>query len=340
VNGNRDGVLKHEVQLFLGNDAALRRAALDQAVAAAIAEYDIDELDRDTFVLSDPASGAAGLSALRIAPLLSARRLVVFRSAERLLGSSKRMEVAALQEACQTVLPTTVLLLEAETLPKRTGDDSGLSWADASLAALVHGATEHSFMLPPPWQQAEAVQRIQALATTCGLRLPADAAADLGLRVGNDGDRLLAELRSIAAVIGGQPCTRAVLRKLVAGDKADLQRFVEALLAGRKTEALQLLAQISASSLSVAEVVQRLQPIVWRLALLRHTTTGDEKLVTELARISRGQLYYRRQEVKAFKTVATARALEAVSSMAEAASRGLPISKQALLVRFASAVLV
>ena len=336
--------IEFQVFLFHGNDLALLRMAAADCIAAITTLHQLDELDVDAFDLTDAGQLQRALSSIRAAPLLSARRLVVWRRAERLIGGSQLQTALQLQEACSTALPTTILVVEAETDPQRKGtkadDKDPIAWADASLAALMQHAKRTSFFTPPPWKADAVDERIQSIAGHFGLKLGPGATSELTLRIGNDGELLYGAMRSLKAVVGNQLCTKVLVQQTITGVHVDVEAAVDRLLAGKKTEAMQLLAQVAESPLSSTEIVIRIQRAVLSKAVVRTTTNANSNLAADLVRCSTGQLYYRRQEVKSIRPAALKAALNTIAELDGYLSRGLPISKASLVLWFACSVLV
>ena len=113
----RKGRNEH-VELFLGSDAFRRGRALEQRRLEWADQINL--LDQEVFDLSDSTQLAAAITAIRIGPLLSPARLVVWRNAEALLKVKLRLQ-GELEEALAGRADDLILLMECRTSPGKKG---------------------------------------------------------------------------------------------------------------------------------------------------------------------------------------------------------------------------
>lgn len=323
--------------LVAGSDAPTRRAEVAKALVAFSAG--VDPLDIDDFDLSDRSQVGAALAAITIPPMLSAHRVVVWRGAKALEGSAAKNTqlVALLQDACARATDRLAVIVERETeTPRKKGDPADpatMTWAESSVAGLLSGATVVRCHVPAPWQADERTARARRLAEAFGLSLPTAAVEELRSRVGDDADALLSAFKALSAAKPDGQHSAADVRRHVPANHADPVAFVEAVLRGEVSLAMQLAKQFEAAGADRASTAFAIQRIVWERYVVRLSKSEPEASVAAALRLSSGAVFLKRKGSRE-SPAALRTALEACVDLAQQTDRGLPL--EAMLCAFAA----
>jgi DNA polymerase-3 subunit delta len=324
-----------QLELFLGDDAFRRRRAMEERLGAWEAE--VDPMDVEVFDLSDPAQLPRGITAVRIGPLLSETRVVVWRNFEVVL-QPKDSVLAQLEAAIPAADSAVVLLAEGHTPAARNKkkDLLPLLTTCRPLQRRLERAEQQRFDLPPPWDRAGQLEVVRVLADDAGVELAADKREELLDRVGADSARLYGELVKLAELAAaGRPITSGTLRQAVHSDKADLAALHLAVLKGDSRRALALVEQVVAAGMKAAECASLLQREAMATLLVSRTTAADDGMVAGWLGCSPGVLYHRRREWARLSRKRCEATMEMALSLAVAVTQNRPLTTRQLLQRYA-----
>ena len=306
---------------FLGDDPA--RLEAFEAKAQELAQGQ-DPLDVSRFDLADPLQVSQGLLELATPPLLSERRLVLWRNCQALRKPIPQV-LALMQDVLSVAAPrrsALVLLVAEGELPPAKGQANGKEAAPSAygfpspLEALIRGAEVERFLLPSPFDASAQLQAVMAAAHAHGLRLTREQAGEVLLRLGPYSARLRPVLKSLALAAGDGPVTMTLLRHVVAPDHADVKGLFQALLRRERSQALQLARQIETGGESSVAVCRRLQQLAWEAVVLKRGAGAETSVLGEALGISSGAAYYRRKELTSVPKARVEALLEAVTALA------------------------
>lgn len=324
-----------QLELFLGDDAFRRQAALADRLEALAAE--VDPIDLEVFDLSDPAQLARGITAVRIGPLLGDVRVVVWHGLDLLLQPKAKV-LAQLEAAIPEADASVVVLAEGHTpsVKNKKGDVLPLLTNCRPLQRRLEGAETQRFDLPAPWDRKGQLALVKTLAADAEVELPADKREELLDRVGFDSARLHRELLKLGKLVaGGQAITSGTLRRAVHSDKADLAALHLAVIQGNGRRALELAEQVVAAGLKAAECAALLQREALATLLVSRTTADSDGTVAGWLGCSPGVLYHRRREWSRLRRQRCEAAMEKALELAEAITSGRPLTTRQLLQQYA-----
>ena len=325
----------NSIELFLGDDEHRRGRALRKRQAEWEAE--VDPLDVEVFDLRVPEHVARAITAVRIGPLLSAARVVVWRGLEVALAADGPRQ-AQLEAAIPAAHRDVVLLAEGHTPPTKVKGklQTLLVTACRPLEKALRDAPRQCFNLPAPWDRKGQVELVLAVAAEEGVVLGRDKAEALLDQVGADSARLQSEMVKLAALAAaGQPLTAGTLRRAVHGDKADLAALHRAVVAGDGPRAMVLADQAVAAGIKAGECASVLQREAMATLLVKCTTANDDTMVAGWLGCSPGMLYHRRREWAGMSRKRCEAAMEAALALAEVVTSNRPITVRQLLLRYA-----
>ena len=302
-------------------------------------EAEVDPLDVEVFDLRVPEQVARAITAVRIGPLLSAARVVVWRGLEVALAADGQRQ-AQLEAAIPAAHHDVVLLAEGHTPPTKVKGklQTLLVTACRPLEKALRDAPRQCFNVPAPWDRKAQVELVKEIAAEEGLPYlcgdgPAEALLD---QVGADSARLQSEMVKLAALAAaGQPLTKGTLRRAVHGDKADLAALHRAVVAGDGPRAMVLADQAVAAGIKAGECASVLQREAMATLLVKCTTASDDTMVAGWLGCSPGMLYHRRREWAGMSRKRCEAAMEAALAMAEVVTSNRPITVRQLLLRYA-----
>lgn len=327
------------VELFLGSDAFRRGRALEQRRLEWADQINL--LDQEVFDLSDSTQLAAAITAIRIGPLLSPARLVVWRNAEALLKVKLRLQ-GELEEALAGRADDLILLMECRTSPGKKGARPTVVSTCRQLQELLIFAMGEAVVLdaPAPWDEPGKVAMVREMASEIGLDLSADHAAAVVEMVGSDSARAATEVRKIQALAAtGSSITTGTLRRAIDADHVDLAALHRAVLDGDGRRALRLADQVERTGMKAGQVVAQLQQLALQSTLISNTTGNENQTVAHWLRTSPGAIYFRRKEhPKGSQSKRRSRAaLEASTTLAIAIGKGQPLRTPEVLRRYVAA---
>lgn len=326
------------LELFLGSDTHRRGHALAQRRLEWSDE--IDPIDIEVFDLSDPTQIPLAITAIRIGPLFSPARLVVWRHAEPLL-KAKPQRQGELEEAIAGAADDLILLAEFKTSAAKGKDKKppALITASKRFQQLLRGAGATTvFDAPAPWDNAAAIAMVREMAQAIDLKLSSDHSGTLLEMVGTDSARIQAELTKLKALTNaGTAITTATMRRSIDGDHADLAALHTAVLNGDSTKALAMVRQLEVSGIKTWQTISKLQTLALQTLLLSQCT--DNAAVAQWLRTSPGAIYFRRKELPrrpGVKAQATALLAEA-TTLATLVGEGAPLQPGDALKRYVAA---
>lgn len=308
--------------LYLGDDGPRRRVAFEKAVADWRSQ--VSPLDFDSYDLSDPIQAMRSASAIRMPPLASPARVVVWKNLQALTKPSLELR-AELEEAIPNAHPDVVLIAEGDSGPSAKGRPVSIAIPIRPLATAIAAAETQSFSAPPWWAKEEQQKLVLQMAKDAGVELTADLAGEVLQMVGADTGRIGAALAQVALV--REPVSKRLLRSLLVADHADLEAFHLLAIKGKTREALKLIPQFEVAQLKPAEAIIRLQNLALRTLVVSHSRAKDDATVASVTGIPAKQLYFRRKEWSLLKKSKTEAALAAATELAGqlSAGRKLPL---------------
>jgi DNA polymerase-3 subunit delta len=170
--------------------------------------------------------------------------------------------------------------------------------------ALRAVAEEHSFPLPPIWDGAGQVERVEHAARERGMALAPAAAEALAEAIGSDGRRLASELEKLAlhAGPGGGPITAESVAELIGGQVTSSLAVGDALLAQRPAEAIALVDALLAAGEPalriVAALASQIRGWLW-VSLLERSGEHDVAVIAKAAGIGNPKrIYVMRKQIR------------------------------------------
>lgn len=284
------------IHLYWGDDEAARQRALaaqlETLVDPAWASINLSRLDG-----ADPAQAARALEEARTPPFGAGSRVVVLQRSP--FCQACPAELAAQLEASLELIPADGhLFLVSEGKP-----DARLRTTKRLRAV----AEERSFTLPPVWDGAGQVERVESAARERGLALTPEAAEALAEAIGSDGLRLASELEKLAlhagsATGGGGPITAEAVAALIGGQVTSSLAVGDALLAQRPAEAIALVeALLEANEPAlriVAALASQIRGWLW-VCLLERSGEQDVAVIAKAAGIGNPKrIYVMRKQIR------------------------------------------
>ena len=281
------------IHLYWGDDEAARQRALAAQIEALVdpawAAINLSRLDG-----GDPAQAARALEEARTAPFGAGARVVVLQRSP--FCQACPAELAAQLEAALELIPADGhLFLVSEGKP------------DARLRTtkrLRSVAEERSFPLPPIWDGAGQIERVESAARERGLALAPGAAEALAEAIGSDGLRLATELEKLAlhAGKGGGPITAEAVAALIGGQVTSSLAVGDALLAQHPAEAIALVeALLEANEPAlriVAALASQIRGWLW-VCLLERSGEQDVAVIAKAAGIGNPKrIYVMRKQIR------------------------------------------
>ncbi len=289
------------IHLYWGDDEAARQRALAAQIEALVdpawAAINLSRLDG-----GDPAQAARALEEARTAPFGAGARVVVLQRSP--FCQACPAELAAQLEAALELIPADGhLFLVSEGKP-----DARLRTTKRLRAV----AEERSFPLPPIWDGAGQIERVESAARDRGLALAPGAAEALAEAIGSDGLRLASELEKLAlhatsgagsaAGGGGGPITAEAVAALIGGQVTSSLAVGDALLAQHPAEAIALVeALLEANEPAlrlVAALASQIRGWLW-VCLLERSGEQDVAVIAKAAGIGNPKrIYVMRKQIR------------------------------------------
>ncbi|KEF41443.1 MAG: DNA polymerase III subunit delta [Cyanobium sp. CACIAM 14] len=281
------------IHLYWGDDEAARSRALATRIEALVdpawASINLSRLDG-----SDPGQAAQALQEARTAPFGTGDRVVVLQRSP--FCHACPAELAGQLEASLGLIPADVhLFLLSDTKP-----DARLRTTKLLRAV----AEEQGFPLPPVWDGAGQLERVESAARDRGLALAPGAAEALATAIGSDGMRLASELEKLAlhAGPGGGPITAEAVTALIGGQVTSSLAVGEALLAQRPAEAIALVEALLAAGEPalriVAALASQIRGWLW-VSLLERSGEQDVAVIARAAGIGNPRrIYVMRKQIR------------------------------------------
>ena len=255
---------KTRAYLLWGQEEIRKREALqgliEELVPAEDRELDVQYLDAS----NSGVTGETIIHAARDRAMFSERRVVVVLNAGRLRGPRHQRTQDQLAQGLP-LLPefsTLILLAYAEDADERRGK---APFGEKLMAALKAHGTVKQFAALKPEEMAELAV---AEATQAGKKFAGAAAAQLANRVGTDSQRLVHEVRKLAAFVGDRPgITVADVSELVAAPPDDnIFHLIDATMKGDRRESLKILRDVRESGTAVPQIFVMLARTLRELA--------------------------------------------------------------------------
>lgn len=169
-------------------------------------------------------------------------------------------------------------------------------------------AEEQSFTLPPIWDGAGQIERVESAARARGLTLAPAAAEALAEAIGSDGMRLASELEKLALHAGGGgsgrggPITAEAVAALIGGQVTSSLAVGDALLAQHPAEAIALveaLLEVGEPALRiVAALASQIRGWLW-VCLLERSGEQDVAVIAKAAGIGNPKrIYVMRKQIR------------------------------------------
>jgi DNA polymerase-3 subunit delta len=281
------------IHLYWGDDEAARQRALAAQIEALVdpawASINLSRLDG-----ADPAQAARALEEARTPPFGAGSRVVVLQRSP--FCQACPAELAAQLEAAVDLIPDNGhLFLVSDGKP-----DARLR-TTKRLRAL---AEEQSFTLPPVWDGAGQLERVQNAARDRGLTLAPGAAEALAEAIGSDGMRLASELEKLALHAGSAagPITAEAVAALIGGQVTSSLAVGDALLAQHPAEAIALveaLLEVGEPALRiVAALASQIRGWLW-VSLLERSGEQDVAVIAKAAGIGNPKrIYVMRKQIR------------------------------------------
>ncbi len=287
------------IHLYWGDDEAARHRALADRIEALVdpawASINLSRLDG-----ADAVQAARALEEARTPPFGAGARVVVVQRSP--FCQACPAELAAQLEASVALIPDDChLFLVSDGKP------------DARLRTtkrLRTLAEEHAFTLPPVWDGAGQIERVESAARARGLTLAPAAAEALAEAIGSDGMRLASELEKLALHAGGgaggggggAPITAEAVAALIGGQVTSSLAVGDALLAQRPAEAIALveaLLEVGEPALRiVAALASQIRGWLW-VCLLERSGEQDVAVIAKAAGIGNPKrIYVMRKQIR------------------------------------------
>ncbi len=285
------------IHLYWGDDEAARQRALADRIEALVdpawASINLSRLDG-----ADAVQAARALEEARTPPFGAGARVVVLQRSP--FCQACPAELAAQLEASVALIPDDChLFLVSDGKP------------DARLRTtkrLRTLAEEHAFTLPPVWDGAGQIERVESAARDRGLTLAPAAAEALAEAIGSDGMRLASELEKLALHAGGGgggsggPITAEAVAALIGGQVTSSLAVGDALLAQHPAEAIALveaLLEVGEPALRiVAALASQIRGWLW-VCLLERSGEQDVAVIAKAAGIGNPKrIYVMRKQIR------------------------------------------
>ncbi len=284
------------IHLHWGDDEAARQRALAERIEALVdpawASINLSRLDG-----ADAVQAARALEEARTPPFGAGARVVVVQRSP--FCQACPAELAAQLEASVALIPDDChLFLVSDGKP------------DARLRTtkrLRTLAEEQSFTLPPIWDGAGQIERVESAARARGLTLAPAAAEALAEAIGSDGMRLASELEKLALHAGGGgggsgPITAEAVAALIGGQVTSSLAVGDALLAQHPAEAIALveaLLEVGEPALRiVAALASQIRGWLW-VCLLERSGEQDVAVIAKAAGIGNPKrIYVMRKQIR------------------------------------------
>ncbi|MEA5413305.1 DNA polymerase III subunit delta [Synechococcus sp. BA-120 BA3] len=281
------------IHLYWGDDEAARQRALADRIEALVdptwASINLSRLDG-----ADSLQAARALEEARTPPFGAGARVVVVQRSP--FCQACPAELAAQLEAAVALVPDDChLFLVSDSKP------------DARLRTtkrLRTLADEQSFTLPPVWDGAGQIERVESAARARGLTLAPGAAEALAEAIGSDGMRLASELEKLALHAGSAagPITAESVAALIGGQVTSSLAVGDALLAQRPAEAIALveaLLEVGEPALRiVAALASQIRGWLW-VCLLERSGEQDVAVIAKAAGIGNPKrIYVMRKQIR------------------------------------------
>ncbi len=287
------------IHLYWGDDEAARQRALADRIEALVdpawASINLSRLDG-----ADAVQAARALEEARTPPFGAGARVVVVQRSP--FCQACPAELAAQLEASVALIPDDChLFLVSDGKP------------DARLRTtkrLRTLAEEQSFTLPPIWDGAGQIERVESAARDRGLTLAPAAAEALAEAIGSDGMRLASELEKLALHAGGGgggsgtggPITAEAVAALIGGQVTSSLAVGDALLAQHPAEAIALveaLLEVGEPALRiVAALASQIRGWLW-VCLLERSGEQDVAVIAKAAGIGNPKrIYVMRKQIR------------------------------------------
>ncbi|MEA5443819.1 DNA polymerase III subunit delta [Cyanobium gracile] len=279
------------IHLYWGDDEAARQRALAAQIEALVdpawATINLSRLDG-----ADPGQAAQALEEARTAPFGAGARVVVLQRSP--FCQACPAELAAQLEAALELIPADGhLFLVSDGKP-----DARLRTTKRLRAV----AEERSFLLPPIWDGAGQIERVESAARDRGLALAPGAAEALAEAIGSDGLRLASELEKLALHTGSGPITAEAVAALIGGQVTSSLAVGDALLAQHPAEAIALVeALLEANEPAlriVAALASQIRGWLW-VCLLERSGEQDVAVIAKAAGIGNPKrIYVMRKQIR------------------------------------------
>ncbi len=283
------------IHLYWGDDEAARQRALAAQIEALVdpawSSINLSRLDG-----ADPGHAAQALEEARTAPFGAGARVVVLQRSP--FCQACPAELATQLEAALELIPAAGhLFLVSDGKP-----DARLRTTKRLRAV----AEERSFTLPPVWDGAGQIERVENAARERGLALAPEAAEALAEAIGSDGLRLASELEKLAlhagSSDGGGLITAEAVAALIGGQVTSSLAVGDALLAQRPAEAIALVeALLEANEPAlriVAALASQIRGWLW-VCLLERSGEQDVGVIAKAAGIGNPKrIYVMRKQIR------------------------------------------
>lgn len=291
------------IHLYWGDDEAARHRALADRIEALVdpawASINLSRLDG-----ADAVQAARALEEARTPPFGAGARVVVVQRSP--FCQACPAELAAQLEASVALIPDDChLFLVSDGKP-----DARLRTTKRLRAV----AEERSFTLPPVWDGAGQIERVENAARARGLTLTPAAAEALAEAIGSDGMRLASELEKLALHAGsgdggggdggggGGPITAEAVAALIGGQVTSSLAVGDALLAQHPAEAIALveaLLEVGEPALRiVAALASQIRGWLW-VCLLERSGEQDVAVIAKAAGIGNPKrIYVMRKQIR------------------------------------------
>lgn len=165
-------------------------------------------------------------------------------------------------------------------------------------------AEERSFPLPPIWDGAGQIERVESAARDRGLALAPGAAEALAEAIGSDGLRLASELEKLALHAGSAagPITAEAVAALIGGQVTSSLAVGDALLAQHPAEAIALVEALLENNEPalriVAALASQIRGWLW-VCLLERSGEQDVAVIAKAAGIGNPKrIYIMRKQIR------------------------------------------
>lgn len=247
---------KARAYLLWGQEEIRKREALQNLLAELVPPED---RELDVQYIDATNSGVTGdfiLHAVRDRAMFSERRVVVVLNAGRLRGPRHIRTQEQLAQGLATLpdYATLILMAYADDSSERRGK---APFNEKLMAALkAHGVVKQFSALKPE----EMAQLAVSEAAATGKRLAPAAASQLAVRVGSDSQRLVHEVRKLAAYVGDRNLINAedVAEMVPAPPDDNVFHLIDATMTGDRKRSLDLLRQLRESGAVVPVILSML----------------------------------------------------------------------------------